>query len=45
MDVSSMDGTGTIATMYLDSYAFQETNFLMGAGSAENSNGGLTFNM
>ncbi len=45
MDVSSMDNNATIATMYLDPYAFQETNFMMGAGSAENSNGGLTFNM
>ena len=34
-----------IAALYLDPYAFQETNFMMGAGSAENSNGGLTFNM
>jgi hypothetical protein len=45
LDVSSLDGSATIATMYLDPYAFQETNFMMGAGSAENSNGGLTFNM
>src|SRR5258706_992481 len=45
LDVSSLDGNATIATMYLDPYAFQETNFMMGAGSAENSNGGLTFNM
>ncbi len=45
MDVSSMDGNASIATMYLDPYAFQETNFMMGAGSAEMSNGGLTFNM
>lgn len=45
MDVSSMDGNASIATMYLDPYAFQETNFMMGACSAENSNGGLTFNM
>ena len=45
MDVSSLDGNASIATMYLDPYAFQETNFMMGAGSAENSNGGLTFNM
>jgi hypothetical protein len=45
MDVSSMEGNASIATMYLDPYAFQETNFMMGAGSAENSNGGLTFNM
>jgi hypothetical protein len=45
MDVSSLDGNASIATMYLDPYAFQETNFMMGAGTAENSNGGLTFNM
>ena len=45
LDVSSLDGNATISTMYLDPYAFQETNFMMGAGSAENSNGGLTFNM
>ncbi|HKY22148.1 MAG TPA: TonB-dependent receptor [Vicinamibacterales bacterium] len=45
MDVSSLDGNASIATMYLDPYAFQETNFMMGAGSAEISNGGLTFNM
>ena len=45
MDVSALDGNATIAAMYLDPYAFQETNFMMGAGSAENSNGGLTFNM
>lgn len=45
MDVSSMDGTASISTMYLDPFAFQETNFVMGGGSAEMSNGGLTFNM
>ncbi len=45
MDVSALDGNATIAALYLDPYAFQETNFMMGAGSAENSNGGLTFNM
>jgi hypothetical protein len=45
MDVSALDGNATIAALYLDPYAFQETNFVMGAGSAENSNGGLTFNM
>ena len=45
MDVSWIGGNGTVATMYLDPYAAQETNFMMGAGSAENSNGGLTFNV
>src|SRR6186713_568126 len=45
MDVSALDGNATIAALYLDPFAFQETNFMMGAGSAENSNGGLTFNM
>jgi hypothetical protein len=45
MDVSALDGNATIAALYLDPYAFQETNFMMGSGSAENSNGGLTFNM
>lgn len=45
MDVSALDGNATVAALYLDPYAFQETNYMMGAGSAENSNGGLTFNM
>lgn len=45
MDVSALDGNATIAALYLDPYAFQETNYMMGAGSAEISNGGLTFNM
>jgi hypothetical protein len=45
MDVSALDGNATIAALYLDPYAFEQTNFMMGAGSAENSNGGLTFNM
>lgn len=45
MDVSALDGNATVAALYLDPYAFEETNFMMGAGSAENSNGGLTFNM
>jgi hypothetical protein len=45
MDVSALDGTGTVAAMYLDPFAFEETNFQTGAGSAEQSNGGLTFNM
>ena len=37
MDVSNLDGNGTGAVMYLDPYAFQETNYLTGAGSAGNS--------
>ena len=45
MDVSALDGNATIAALYLDPYAFQETNFMTGAGSAESPNGGLTFNM
>jgi hypothetical protein len=45
MDVSSLDGNGTIATMYLDPYAFQETNYQTANGAAERSRGGLIFNM
>jgi hypothetical protein len=45
MDVSWVGGNGTVAMMYLDPYSAQETNFMMGSGSAENSNGGLTFNV
>jgi hypothetical protein len=45
MDVSSISGTGVIANFYLDPFAFQETSFQVGGGSAENANGGLNFNM
>src|SRR5436190_19067390 len=46
MDVRQLDGTGTGATMYLDPYAFQETNFQVGgAGTALSNRGGLLFNM
>lgn len=45
MDDSSMSGNGTIANFYLDPYMFEQTSFVLGAGSAENSAGGLTFNM
>jgi hypothetical protein len=45
MDVSSLDGNASIATMYLDPASFQESNFMMGQGSAENGNAGLTINM
>ena len=45
MDVSSLDCNGTIATMYLDPYAFQETNYQTANGPAERSRGGLIFNM
>jgi hypothetical protein len=45
MDVSSLDGEGDGATMYLDPYAFAESNFLMGNNPAEAPRGGLVFNM
>ena len=45
MDVSSLDGNGTIACFYLDPYTYQEANYQIGAGTAETQNGGLTFNM
>ena len=46
MDVSALDGNGTVAAMYLDPYAFQETNIQTGGGgSAERQKGGLIFNM
>jgi hypothetical protein len=45
MDVSSLDGEGDGATMYLDPYAFAESNFLAGNAPAEAARGGLVFNM
>src|SRR5262245_40249514 len=46
MDVSNLDGNGTGAVLYLDPYAFQETNFqTSGAGTAVAQRGGLIFNM
>ena len=46
MDVSNLDGNGSQAIMYLDPYAFEETNYQMGsAGTAVSSRGGLLFNM
>jgi hypothetical protein len=46
MDVSALDGNGTVAAMYLDPYAYQETNIQTGGGgSAERQKGGLIFNM
>jgi hypothetical protein len=45
MDVSSLDGEGDGATMYLDPYAFAESNFLAGNNPAEAPRGGLVFNM
>ena len=46
MDVSALDGNGTVAAMYLDPYAFEETNYQAGgAGSAVAQKGGLLFNM
>jgi hypothetical protein len=46
MDVSALDGNGTVAAMYLDPYTFQETNIqTSGGGTAERQKGGLIFNM
>jgi hypothetical protein len=45
MDISSLTGNGTGVVIYLDPYAFEETNIQMGAGSAESSAGGINFNM
>ena len=46
MDVSNLDGNGSGAVMYLDPYAFQETNYqTSGGGTAVSSKGGLLFNM
>ncbi len=46
MDVSALDGNGTVAAMYLDPYVFEETNYQAGgAGSAVAQKGGLLFNM
>src|SRR6266581_3465778 len=46
MDVSNLDGNGTGAVLYLDPYAFQETNYqTSGGGTAVSSKGGLLFNM
>ena len=46
MDVSNLDGNGSQAIMYLDPYAFEETNYQLGsAGTAVSSRGGLLFNM
>ena len=45
MDVSSPSGTATIANFYLDPFSYEEASFQAGAGSAENSSGGLNMNM
>ncbi|MCM3879443.1 MAG: TonB-dependent receptor, partial [Vicinamibacterales bacterium] len=45
MNVSSTQSSGSIATFYLDPYAFEEANFRSGSGPAEASTGGLVFNM
>jgi hypothetical protein len=46
LDVSALDGNGTVAAMYLDPYTFQETNIqTSGGGTAERQKGGLIFNM
>jgi hypothetical protein len=45
MNVSSTQSSGSIATFYLDPYAFVENNFLSGNSPAESATGGLVFNM
>jgi hypothetical protein len=45
MNVSSTQSSGSIATFYLDPYAFEEANFRSGNSPAEASTGGLVFNM
>lgn len=45
LDVDGTFGAGGVATHYLDPYGFQETNFMMGGGSAESAKGGLVYNM
>jgi hypothetical protein len=44
-DVSSMGVRGTTNMMYLDPYAFEQTNIVVGAGSAEFLAGGVTYNV
>ena len=44
MDVSSETGNGSVAMIYLDPFAFQETNYQTGNGPAERSRGGVIFN-
>ena len=45
MDVNGTFGAGGVATHYLDPYGFQESNFMMGGGSADSQKGGLVYNM
>ena len=45
MDDSSTTANATSANFYPDPYTFEETTFVLGPGSAENSAGGLTVNM
>ena len=45
MNVSSTQSSGSIATFYLDPYAFEEANLRSGNCPAEPSTGGLVFNM
>ena len=44
MDVSSETVNGSVAMIYLDPFAFQETNYQTGNGPAERSRGGVIFN-
>ena len=45
MEISSNTGNGTVAMLYPDPFAFQETNYQTGSGPAERSKGGVIFNM
>lgn len=45
MDISSVTGNGTVAMIYPDPFAFQESNYQTGNGPAETSKGGVIFNM
>jgi hypothetical protein len=45
MDISSVTGNGTVAMIYPDPFAFQETNYQTGNGPAERSKGGVIFNL
>jgi hypothetical protein len=45
MEISSNTGNGTVAMLYPDPFAFQETNYQTGNGPAERSKGGVIFNL
>jgi hypothetical protein len=45
MDIGQTDSTGAGATLYLDPFAFQESNFQAGNAPAESPRGGLVINV